>query len=162
MSKSTTIAAATTATEIPTIDMEKVSNLAAAKDYAGLTTYLVAFGPDGFKILTNMMEEANQIAEAAKKSAGPDVRNIAASIELADHPSLGSVTDIKVMEKSGQWRVVVNGKPHSANRHLGAPIMVFPFRDLGKGVVPSAEQKAEMLKLGLRAALAAYGTIEAK
>lgn len=150
------------ATAETTIDMEKVQALATAKDFVALTGYLVAFGPDGIKILSNLMEEANKVAEAAKKNAGPDVRNIAASVGLQDHPSLGSVTDIKVMEKSGQWRVVVNGKPHSANRNLGAPIMVFPFRDLGKGVVPSAEQKDAMLKIGLKAALAAYSTIEAK
>jgi hypothetical protein len=159
MSKQTTAPAAT---ETAAIDMEKVQALATAKDYAALTTYLVAFGPDGVQILTNMMEEANRIAEEAKKNAGPGVRNIADSVGLQDHPSLGSITDIKVAEKSGQWRVVVNGKPHSSNRNLGAPILVYPFRDLGKGVTPSAEQQAAHLQLAMKASLAAYAVMEAK
>lgn len=148
--------------ETAAIDMDKVNQLAAAKDYVALTGYLVGFGPDGVKILSNLMEEANRIAEEAKKNAGPGVRNIAASVGLQDHPSLGSITDIKVAEKSGQWRVVVNGKPHSSNRNLGAPILVYPFRDLGKGVTPSAEQQAAHLQLAMRASLAAYASMEGK
>lgn len=89
------------------------------------------------------------------------VRNVAAECGLAEHPSLRAIHDVKVMEKSGQWRVVVNGRPTSKNRNLGAPILVFPFKDLGKGVKPTKEQEAEMTKMALAASVAAYAILEA-